>query len=382
MSVTLLERDELGARGLARGRGHARAGGRGRVRRGRRGACSSSGCARPRCGRPSPPSWRARAAIEVGLRERARCWSPATTTRRASSSASSSFATRWPARRAAASRARRASASRRWRPTLRLALEAPEDHSVDPAAGARRAAARVRGAAACVLREHAPVARSSATPRARASRACRRAPAASVCGRRRWCSRPAPGASEIGGLPAGARVPVRPVKGQILRLRDPAGPGLLTRVVRFEGGYLLPRGDGRYVLGATVEERGFELHPDRRGRVRAAARRPRAGARRDASSRSRRSRVGLRPGTPDNAPLIGRGALEGLIWATGHHRNGILLAPADRRAGARAARRRRPRRGPRRAARGPATPGASPRRCRASAPARAERRRRRRERAA
>ena len=52
---------------------------------------------------------------------------------------------------------------------------------------------------------------------------------------------------------------MRPVKGQILRLRDPAGPGLLERVLRFEGGYLVPRGDGRYVLGATVEERGFEL---------------------------------------------------------------------------------------------------------------------------
>ena len=55
-----------------------------------------------------------------------------------------------------------------------------------------------------------------------------------------------------------ADVPVRPVKGQILRLRDPNGPGLVDRVVRFEGGYLVPRGDGRYVLGATVEERGFD----------------------------------------------------------------------------------------------------------------------------
>ena len=43
-----------------------------------------------------------------------------------------------------------------------------------------------------------------------------------------------------------------------MRLRDPAGPGLLQRVLRFHGGYLVPRGDGRYVLGATMEERGFE----------------------------------------------------------------------------------------------------------------------------
>ena len=121
-------------------------------------------------------------------------------------------------------------------------------------------------------------------------------------------------------------MPVRPVKGQLLRLRDPAGPGLLERVVRFEGGYLVPRADGRYVLGATVEERGFERTRDRGRRVRAAARRPRA---RPGVSELQIEElcVGLRPGTPDNLPVIGAGALAGLTWATGHYRNGILLAP-------------------------------------------------------
>jgi glycine oxidase len=135
-----------------------------------------------------------------------------------------------------------------------------------------------------------------------------------------------PWSEQIAGLPACARVHVRPVKGQILRLRDPAGPGLLTRVVRFEGGYLVPRAEGSYVLGATVEERGFELSPTVGG-VYALLR--------DASElvpgidelRIEELSVGLRPGTPDNAPAIGRGALEGLVWATGHHRTGILLAP-------------------------------------------------------
>ena len=130
----------------------------------------------------------------------------------------------------------------------------------------------------------------------------------------------------IEGLPPGARVPVRPVKGQILRLRDPAGPGLLRRVVRFRGGYLVPREDGRYVLGATVEERGFELAPTAGGVYELL---------RDAHElvpgvselEIEELSVGLRPGTPDNAPAIGPGALAGLIWATGHHRNGILLAP-------------------------------------------------------
>ena len=69
---------------------------------------------------------------------------------------------------------------------------------------------------------------------------------------------------EIGGLPAHAGVPVRPVKGQILRLRDPAGPGLLDRVVRFEGGYLVPRG-GR-PLRARRDGRGARLRARADGR--------------------------------------------------------------------------------------------------------------------
>jgi len=135
-----------------------------------------------------------------------------------------------------------------------------------------------------------------------------------------------PWTPRIEGLPPGARVPVRPVKGQILRLRDPAGPGLLRRVVRFRGGYLVPREDGGYVLGATVEEQGFGLAPTAGGVYELL---------RDAHElvpgiselEIEELSVGLRPGTPDNAPAIGPGALAGLIWATGHHRNGILLAP-------------------------------------------------------
>ncbi len=132
--------------------------------------------------------------------------------------------------------------------------------------------------------------------------------------------------AEVAGLPEHARVPVRPLKGQILRLRDPTGPGLLERVVRFEGGYLVPRGDGRYVLGATVEERGFEQQPTAGGVYELL---------RDAHElvpgvlelRIEELSVGFRPATPDNVPIIGPGAVDGLVWATGHHRNGILLAP-------------------------------------------------------
>ena len=65
----------------------------------------------------------------------------------------------------------------------------------------------------------------------------------------------------LGGLPDEARVPVRPVKGQVLRLRDPRGPGLVERTIRGAEAYLVPRADGRYVLGATMEERGADTAP-------------------------------------------------------------------------------------------------------------------------
>jgi glycine oxidase len=88
----------------------------------------------------------------------------------------------------------------------------------------------------------------------------------------------------------------------------------------------VPRSDGRVVIGATMEEKGWDLHPT-------------AGAVHDllryayelvpgiTEMRFGSVRVGFRPGTPDNAPLLGPTSLEGLILATGHFRNGILLTP-------------------------------------------------------
>ncbi len=235
--------------------------------------------------------------------------------------------------------------------TVRLALHAPDDHSVDP----RNVVAALRSACECAgvqLREQTPVlaveldasnervvgvrvapeARDGTLPASTGGAGALNGDFFGDCGACEVVHASnvivAAGAWSGGleGLPAGAGAPVRPVKGQIMRLHDPAGPGLLEGVVRFEGGYLVPRGDGRYVLGATMEERGFEpgataggvyellrdahelvpgvseLHVDELG-------------------------VGYRPGTPDNTPLIGPGTLGGLTWATGHHRNGILLAP-------------------------------------------------------
>jgi glycine oxidase len=209
-------------------------------------------------------------------------------------------------------------------PTVRLAIEAPDDHSVDPRL-VLAALHRACESAGVHIREHACVETIELDQQGERATGLRlaggepvRAPDTVLAA--------GPWTAQIEGLPSDAQVPVRPVKGQILRLRDPAGPGLLSRVMRFEGGYLVPRADGSYVLGATVEEQGFDLSPTAGGVYELL---------RDASElvpgidelNIEELSVGLRPGTPDNAPLIGRGALDGLAWATGHHRNGILLAP-------------------------------------------------------
>ncbi len=215
-------------------------------------------------------------------------------------------------------------------PTLRLAAVVPAEQSVDPR-WVVAALARAARAAGAELREQAPVTglagagAGAGAVRAGSAGRLGRVGGVIVDGREELrAASVVIAAGAWSGVLAGA--PVRPVKGQIMRLRDPAGPGLLERVVRFEGGYLVPRGDGRYVLGGTVEERGFD-------------RTVTAGAvhqlLRDASElvpgvlelEISELEAGLRPGTPDNLPLIGPADRDGLYWATGHYRNGILLAP-------------------------------------------------------
>jgi glycine oxidase len=130
----------------------------------------------------------------------------------------------------------------------------------------------------------------------------------------------------LGSVAAEALVPVRPVKGQLLYLRGPADQPLCHRNVRGLEVYVVPRGDGRVVVGATVEEQGFDT-------------RVTAGAVGDllraalellpdvAELELAETVVGLRPGSPDNAPMLGPAGPEGLVVATGHYRNGILLTP-------------------------------------------------------
>ena len=139
--------------------------------------------------------------------------------------------------------------------------------------------------------------------------------------------------AQLGGLPAGAAPAVRPVKGQILRLLPCERAPVLTRTVRgiVQGSsvYVVPREDGTVVVGATVEEKGFDTAVT-------------AGAVYELLRDAHRVvpgitemilgevTTGLRPGSPDNAPIVGPAAIpgvDGLVVATGHYRQGILLTP-------------------------------------------------------
>jgi glycine oxidase len=130
----------------------------------------------------------------------------------------------------------------------------------------------------------------------------------------------------IDGLAPELRPPVRPIKGQMLALRmDPTAP-LLTNVVWAPGAYLVPRLDGRLLVGATVEEKGYDTSLTAGGiltLLEAAWRVVPAVEELPIDEMW----VGHRPGSRDDAPILGTGLIDGLIYATGHHRNGILLTP-------------------------------------------------------
>ncbi|MGW0568633.1 glycine oxidase ThiO [Streptomyces tauricus] len=142
----------------------------------------------------------------------------------------------------------------------------------------------------------------------------------------------------LAGVPEYVLPPVRPVKGQVLRLAMPEPPPALIgrsapflsrtvrAVVRGSHVYLVPRENGELVVGATSEELGwdttvtaggvYELLRDAHELVPGITELPLV-----------ETRAGLRPGSPDNAPLLGPTELPGLLLATGHHRNGVLLTP-------------------------------------------------------
>jgi len=208
------------------------------------------------------------------------------------------------------------------RPGLAAAVHSPADHQVDNRWLVPALAEALRRAGGAV-HDHAAV-EAVATDRGRATgvvvAGTARPADVVVLAAGAW-------SGGIAGIPREALPPVRPVKGQMLALQmDPAAP-LLRHVLWAGKAYLVPRLDGRLIIGATVEERGFDTTVTAGGMLSLL----------DAAWRVLpgieelpivESWAGLRPGSRDDAPILGPSAIEGLVFATGHHRNGILLLPA------------------------------------------------------
>ncbi|TDB88865.1 glycine oxidase ThiO [Actinomadura sp. 7K534] len=210
-------------------------------------------------------------------------------------------------------------------PGVRGGLLAPEDGSIDPRrltaallTAAEKAGARLvrrRAAGVAVENDAATGVRLDDGTVVRADRVLLAA---------------GPWSGDLDGLPPGAVPPVRPVKGQVMRLRTRVP--FLTRatrgLVKGSSVYLVPRADGEIVLGATQEELGFDTRVTAGGlwELLRDARELLPGI---TELEFAEVSAGLRPGSPDNAPVMGASALPGLFVGTGHFRNGVLLTPVS-----------------------------------------------------
>jgi glycine oxidase len=212
------------------------------------------------------------------------------------------------------------------RPGIAGAVLSPHDHQVENRALAHSLAVAAQRAGA-VVRQHCPVLEveiGGGQVRGVATAQGREAADVVVLAAGAW-------SREIGGIPPACLPPVRPIKGQMLALRmDPAAP-LLRHVVWLPRGYLVPRLDGRLVIGGTVEERGFDDTITAGGLLALIE-----GAWRAIPAIEElpvaETWVGFRPGSRDDAPMLGPSGIDGLVIATGHHRNGILLTPVTAQA--------------------------------------------------
>lgn len=210
-------------------------------------------------------------------------------------------------------------------PGVRGGLHAPEDGSIDPrrltaallAAAARTGVRLVRRRAAGIAVENGAAAGA-------------RLDDGTVIPADRILLAAGPWSGDLEGLPPGTVPPVRPVKGQVIRLRTRTPfLGRATRgLVRGSSVYLVPRADGEIVLGATQEELGFDTRVTAGGlwELLRDARELLPGI---TELEFAEVSAGLRPGSPDNAPVMGPSALPGLLVGTGHFRNGILLTPVS-----------------------------------------------------
>jgi glycine oxidase len=212
------------------------------------------------------------------------------------------------------------------RPSVAAGIFCPEDHQVDPRrlVPALRRAAAARGAR---ILEHLPV-RSLDIAGARVGGVatdqglCRAAAVVIASGA--WA-----GNREV--LGDMLNIPVRPLKGQALALRTTARTGVPAHVIWTEQVHLAPKAGDKLLVGATVEECGFDAAVTA-GAVFALL----DGARRALPSiedmEIEAVWTGFRPTSDDDAPILGTTGISGLVLATGHHRNGILLAPASAQA--------------------------------------------------
>jgi glycine oxidase len=206
------------------------------------------------------------------------------------------------------------------RPSVAAGLFCPDDHQVDP----RLVMAALRGAFLASgghLIEHCAVEALDLA----GGRVCGVETAAGRC--RATTVVLAAGAWTAGSLlPAGLVVPVRPLKGQALALMATAQTGTLTHIVWTEQVHLAAKGDGRLIVGATVEERDFDAAVTAGGLYALLE-----GARRAFPAIEEMAVeaiwTGFRPSSIDDAPILGATGISGLAIATGHHRNGYLLAP-------------------------------------------------------
>ena len=205
-------------------------------------------------------------------------------------------------------------------PRLAAAVFTPSDHQVDNrrVVEALKVAFRKAGG---VLHEHTPVRAvvpDAAQPALVLEEGMRVEGGAVVVAAGAW-------SRQLDGLEPAARPPVRPVKGQMIELRM-ARPFELRHVVRGPDAYLAPKRDGRLLVGATNEEMGFDTAVTAGGlhRLLDGAWRVVPGLLElDVTD----TWAGLRPGSRDHAPLLGWSAAPGVVFATGHYRHGILLAP-------------------------------------------------------
>ncbi|MEU1040884.1 glycine oxidase ThiO [Streptomyces sp. NPDC005907] len=211
-------------------------------------------------------------------------------------------------------------------PGVRGGLRVDGDHQVDPR---RLAAALVTACERAGVVLHRTWAEHLTVVRGRAAGVLTRDGTALAAGQVVLAAGSLSG--RLAGVPDDLLPPVRPVKGQVLRLTVPEryAPFLsrtVRAVVRGSHVYLVPRESGELVVGATSEELGwdttvtaggvYELLRDAHELVPGITELPLT-----------ETRAGLRPGSPDNAPLLGPTGLDGLSLATGHYRNGVLLTP-------------------------------------------------------